>query len=174
VPEDFEGDEPSADLPKGPEVRGELWIKGPNVVRGYWNKQEATDKAFTKGWLHSGDIARIDEEGFIFIVDRAKDMIIRGGENVYSVIVEAAIFEHADVADCAVVGVPHPSLGEEVAAVIVLRPGRVIEGEEISRHVAQRLAKFQVPTKVIFRTEPLPRNPQGKVLKRELRDSILD
>ena len=173
VPEDFEGDEPTADLPKGPDVRGELWIKGPNVVRGYWNKQEATEKAFTKGWLHSGDIARIDEDGFIFIVDRAKDMIIRGGENVYSVIVEAAIFEHPDVADCAVVGVPHPSLGEEVAAVIVLRPGRVVEGEEISRHVAQHLAKFQVPTKVIFRSEPLPRNPQGKVLKRELRDSIL-
>ena len=100
-------------------------------------------------------------------------MIIRGGENVYSVIVEAAIFEHPDVADCAVVGVPHPSLGEEVAAVIVLRPGRVVEGEEISRHVAQHLAKFQVPTKVIFRSEPLPRNPLGKVLKRELRDSII-
>jgi len=122
VPEDFDGDEPSADLPRGPGVVGELWIKGPNVVRGYWNKPEATAKAFTKGWLRSGDIARIDEEGFVFIVDRAKDMIIRGGENVYSVIVEAAIFEHPDVADCAVVGLPHTTMGEEVAAVIVLRP----------------------------------------------------
>jgi len=172
VPEDFVGDEPRDDLPKGPDVVGELWIKGPNVIRGYWNKPEETARAFSKGWLRSGDIARIDDEGFIFIVDRKKDVIIRGGENVYSVMVEAAIFEHPDVADCAVVGVPHLVLGEEVAAVIVLRPGRVVEGEEIARHVAARLAKFEVPTKVVFRAAALPRNPQGKVLKRELRDSL--
>jgi long-chain acyl-CoA synthetase len=174
VPEDFEGDEPTADLPSGPDVIGELWIKGPNVVRGYWNKPEATAKAFTKGWLRSGDIARIDEEGFVFIVDRAKDMIIRGGENVYSVIVEAAIFEHPDVADCAVVGLPHTTMGEEVAAVIVLRPGHVLEAEEINRHVARHLARFEVPTRIFFRAEPLPRNPQGKVLKRELRASLVE
>jgi long-chain acyl-CoA synthetase len=174
VPEDFEGDEPTADLPSGPDVIGELWIKGPNVVRGYWNKPEATAKAFTKGWLRSGDIARIDEEGFVFIVDRAKDMIIRGGENVYSVIVEAAIFEHPDVADCAVVGLPHRTMGEEVAAVIVLRPGHVLEAEEINRHVAQHLARFEVPTRIFFRADPLPRNPQGKVLKRELRASLVE
>jgi steroid-24-oyl-CoA synthetase len=174
VPEDFEGDEPTADLPSGPDVVGELWIKGPNVVRGYWRKPEATAKAFTKGWLHSGDIARIDEEGFVFIVDRAKDMIIRGGENVYSVIVEAAIFEHPDVADCAVVGIPNATMGEEVAAVVVLRPGRVIEAEEISRYVAQHLARYEVPTRIFFRAEPLPRNPQGKVLKRELRNSLVE
>jgi len=172
VPEDYEGLEPSADLPKGPDVVGELWIKGPNVVRGYWHKPEATAKSFTNGWLHTGDIARIDEEGFIFIVDRAKDMIIRGGENVYSVIVEAAIFEHPDVADCAVVGIPHPVLGEEVAAVVVLRPGRVVEAEQISRYVGEKLAQFEVPTRIFFRTLALPRNPQGKVLKRELRESI--
>ena len=174
VPEDFEGDEPSPDLPSGPDVIGELWIKGPNVVRGYWNKPEATAKAFSKGWLRSGDIARIDEEGFVFIVDRAKDMIIRGGENVYSVIVEAAIFEHPDVADCAVVGIPNPTMGEEVVAVVVLRPGHVIEAEEISRYVAQHLARFEVPTRIFFRSEPLPRNPQGKVLKRELRTSLVE
>ena len=173
VPEGYEGDDPGDELPRGPDILGELWVRGPNVIRGYWNKPEATAKAFTKsGWLRTGDIAKIDEEGFIYIVDRAKDMIIRGGENVYSVIVEAAIFEHPDVQDCAVVGVPHPTLGEEVAAVVVLRPGRVIEAEEISRHVAARLAKFEVPTKVYFRSEPLPRNPQGKLLKRELRDSL--
>jgi long-chain acyl-CoA synthetase len=174
VPEEFSGDEPTDDLPRGPDVVGELWVKGPNVVRGYWNKPEATAKSFTKGWLHTGDIARIDDEGYVYIVDRAKDMIIRGGENVYSVIVEAALFEHPDVADCAVVGVPHPTLGEEVAAVIVLRPGRVVEAEEFSRHVATRLARFEVPTKVVFRSTALPRNPQGKVLKRELRDSLLE
>ncbi len=172
VPEDFTGDEPSDDLPKGPDVVGELWIKGPNVIRGYWNKPEETARAFSKGWLRTGDIARIDDDGFIYIVDRKKDVIIRGGENIYSVIVEAAIFEHPDVADCAVVGVPHPTLGEEVAAVIVLRPGRVVEAEEITRHVAARLAKFEVPTRVFFRAIALPRNPQGKVLKRELRDSL--
>jgi long-chain acyl-CoA synthetase len=172
VPEDYEGLEPSPDLPAGPDVVGELWVKGPNVVRGYWHKPEATAKSFTNGWLHTGDVARIDEDGYVYIVDRAKDMIIRGGENVYSVIVEAAIFEHPDVADCAVVGVAHPTLGEEVAAVIVLRPGRVVEAEEISRHVAQRLAKFEVPTRIFFRTLALPRNPQGKVLKRELRESL--
>ena len=104
------GEEPADERPRGPEVIGELWIKGPNVIRGYWNKPEATAESFTSGWLRTGDIARIDDEGFVFIVDRAKDMIIRGGENVYSVIVEAAIFEHPDVADCAVVGLaaPHP------------------------------------------------------------------
>jgi len=174
VPEDFDGPEPTDDLPRGPNVVGELWIKGPNVVRGYWNKPEATAEAFTNGWLHTGDIARVDEEGFVYIVDRAKDMIIRGGENVYSVIVEGAIFDHPDVADCAVIGVPHPTFGEEVAAVIVLRPGRVIEAEEIARHVAARLAKFEVPTRYVFRSKALPRNPQGKVLKRELRASLLD
>jgi len=174
VPEGFEGDEPTSDLPRGPEVVGELWIKGPNVVRGYWNKPDATAETFTRGWLHTGDIARIDDEGFVYIVDRAKDMIIRGGENVYSVIVEGAIFEHPDVADCAVVGVPHATLGEEVAAVIVLRPGRVIEAEEISRHVAARLATFEVPTRLVFRSRALPRNPQGKVLKRELRASLIE
>ncbi len=99
-------------------------------------------------------------------------MIIRGGENIYSVIVEAAIFEHPDVADCAVVGVAHPTLGEEVAAVIVLRPGRSVEADEITRHVAERLAHFEVPTRIFFRTLALPRNPQGKVLKRELRDAL--
>jgi long-chain acyl-CoA synthetase len=172
VPEDFKGEEPTPDLARGSEVLGELWIKGPNVVRGYWNKPEATEKTFTKGWLHSGDIARIDDEGYIYIVDRAKDMIIRGGENVYSVIVEAAIFEIPEVADCAVVGIPHPVMGEEVAAVIVLRTGRVIDAEEVARHVGSRIAKFSVPTRIFFRAEALPRNPQGKVLKRELRTSL--
>jgi long-chain acyl-CoA synthetase len=173
VPEGFGGEEPTDDLPSGPSVTGELWIKGPNVVRGYWNKPEATEASFTRGWLHSGDVARIDEEGFVYIVDRAKDMVIRGGENVYSVEVESALFEHPSVADCAVIGVPHPVLGEEVGAAVVLRPGARVSAEELTRHVRERLAAFKVPTHIWFRGDPLPRNPQGKVLKRELRSSLV-
>ncbi len=173
VPEDFSGDEPDATLPRGPAVRGELWIKGPNVVRGYWNRPEETAKTFTRGWLHTGDVARLDEDNFIYIVDRAKDMIIRGGENVYSVQVEAALFEHPAVADCAVIGVPHPTLGEEVGAVVVLRPGAKVTADELQLHVKARLAGFMVPTHIWFRAEPLPRNPQGKALKRELRDELV-
>ncbi len=173
VPEDFAGEEPDTTLPRGPDVRGELWIKGPNVVRGYWNRPDETAKTFSRGWLHSGDVARLDEDNFIYIVDRAKDMIIRGGENVYSVQVEAALFEHPAVADCAVIGVPHPTLGEEVGAVIVLRPGAKVTSDELQLHVKARLAGFMVPTHIWFRSEPLPRNPQGKVLKRELRDELV-
>jgi long-chain acyl-CoA synthetase len=173
VPEDFAGDEPDATLPHGPDVRGELWIKGPNVVRGYWNRPDETAKTFSRGWLHSGDVARLDEDNFIYIVDRAKDMIIRGGENVYSVQVEAALFEHPAVADCAVIGVPDPTLGEEVGAIIVLRPGAKVTADELQLHVKARLAGFMVPTHIWFRSEPLPRNPQGKVLKRELRDELV-
>ncbi len=173
VPEDFAGEEPDATLPHGPDVRGELWIKGPNVVRGYWNRPDETAKTFSRGWLHSGDVARLDEDNFIYIVDRAKDMIIRGGENVYSVQVEAALFEHPAVADSAVIGVPDPTLGEEVGAVIVLRPGAKVTADELQLHVKARLAGFMVPTHIWFRSEPLPRNPQGKVLKRELRDELV-
>jgi long-chain acyl-CoA synthetase len=172
VPEGFTGDEPTDDLPAGPEVTGELWIKGPNVVRGYWNKPEATAATFTRGWLHSGDVGRIDDDGFIYIVDRAKDMVIRGGENVYSVEVEAALFEHPAVADVAVIGVPHEVLGEEVGAAVVLRPGSRLSADELAQHVRERLAAFKVPTHIWFLSEPLPRNPQGKVLKRELRDEL--
>ncbi len=173
VPEDFDGDEPSADLPRGPEVTGELWIKGPQVVRGYWNRPAETAATFTKGWVHTGDVARIDDDGFIYIVDRAKDMIIRGGENIYSVEVEAALFEHPDIADVAVIGIPHEVLGEEVGAVVVLRPGTRVRADELSRHVAERLAKYNVPKHYYFREEPLPRNPAGKVLKRALRDELI-
>ncbi len=172
VPEEWAGEEPP-DLPADPDRTGELWIKGPNVVRGYWNKPDATAVSFTRGWLHTGDVARIDEEGFVHIVDRAKDMIIRGGENVYCVEIEGALHEHPAVADCAVIGVPHPVLGEEVGAVIVLRPGRDVAADELSRHVRERLAAFNVPSRYWFRGEELPRNPAGKILKRELRTELL-
>jgi long-chain acyl-CoA synthetase len=173
VPEDFDGSEPDPLRLQGPDVTGELWIKGPQVVRGYWNRPTETAATFTAGWVRTGDIARLDEEGFIYIVDRAKDVIIRGGENIYSVEVEAALFEHPDIADCAVIGIPHEVLGEEVAAVIVLRPERRITAEELARHVKDRLAAYNVPKHFFFRDSPLPRNPAGKVLKRELRDSLV-
>ncbi|HZU71843.1 MAG TPA: AMP-binding protein [Acidimicrobiales bacterium] len=158
-------------LPTG--AVGELWIKGPNVVRGYWNKPKETADTFTDGWLHTGDVARIDDEGFVYIVDRAKDMVIRGGENVYCVEVEAALYEHPGVADAAVIGIPHPVLGEEVGAVVQLRPGSAATEEELRAHVAARLAAFKVPARVWFRDEPLPRNPAGKILKRDLREELV-
>ena len=174
VPEEYAGDEPPADQPVDPARTGELWIKGPNVVRGYWNRPEDTALTFTRGWLHTGDVARIDEEGFVHIVDRAKDMIIRGGENVYCVEVEAALFEHPAVADCAVIGVPHPVLGEEVGAVVVLRPGEDVGADELARFVGERLAAFNVPSPLLVpRPSRCPRNPAGKVLKRELRAELL-
>src|SRR4029077_5798788 len=137
---------------------GELWIKGPNVVKGYFNKPEATEASFTDGWLHSGDVARVDDEGFVFIVDRAKDMVIRGGENVYCVEVEAALFEHPAVSDAAVIGIPHQVLGEEVGAIVQLARGRAAPEDELRAHVAERLAAFRVRVRIWFRDEPLPRN----------------
>jgi acyl-CoA synthetase (AMP-forming)/AMP-acid ligase II len=158
------------DVPTG-EV-GELWIKGPNIVKGYWNKPEATAAAISDGWLHSGDIARVDDEGFVYIVDRAKDMIIRGGENVYCVEVEAALFEHPGVTDAAAIGIPHHVLGEEVGAVVHLAPGTSATEGELREFVAARLAPFKVPVRIWFRDEPLPRNPNGKILKRDLKAEL--
>jgi long-chain acyl-CoA synthetase len=169
VPEDFDGPVPTPTLPSGPEVTGELWIKGPQVVRGYWHREEETAAVLTDGWLHTGDVARMDEEGYVTIVDRAKDVVIRGGENVYSVEIEDVLYEHPAVAECAVIGLPHATLGEEVCAVVVLRPGHKVAADDLVRHVRDRLAAFKVPSQVVFRSEPLPRNPAGKVLKRALR-----
>ena len=163
-------DEDGAELPEG-EV-GELWIKGPNVVKGYWNKPEATAETFTDGWLHSGDLARIDEEGFVYIVDRAKDMLIRGGENVYCVEVENALNGHAAVMDAAVVGLPHRVLGEEVGAVVQVTPGADVSEQALQDHVAKQLAAVKVPARIELRAEPLPRNANGKVLKTQLRDEM--
>jgi long-chain acyl-CoA synthetase len=164
-------DQVGDELPAG-EV-GELWIRGPNVVKGYWHKPDETAQTFSDGWLHSGDVARIDEEGFVYIVDRAKDMVIRGGENVYCVEVEAVLFEHPAVSDAAVIGIPHQVLGEEVGAVVTRKPGAEVTEEELRRHVASRLAAFKVPVRIWFRSEPLPRNPAGKILKQELRNDLV-
>jgi long-chain acyl-CoA synthetase len=158
--------------PLPPGEPGELWIKGPNVVRGYWRRPEETDETFTDGWLHTGDIATVDDEGFLTIVDRAKDMVIRGGENVYSVEVEDVLYEHPDVLDATVVGLPHPVLGEEVVAVVLRRPGSKLAEAQLQEFVGERLAAFKVPSRIVFTLEPLPRNPAGKVLKRELRETL--
>ncbi len=155
-------------LPPG-EV-GELWAKGPQVVRGYWNKPEATAETFTvDGWVKTGDLARLDEEGFCFIIDRAKDMLIRGGENIYCIEVENVLYDHPAVMDAALVGVPHRTLGEEPGAVVTLKPGAEVTEEELRRFVAERLAAFKVPVKVVFWPETLPRNANGKIMKNELR-----
>jgi acyl-CoA synthetase (AMP-forming)/AMP-acid ligase II len=156
------------ELPKG-EV-GELWIKGPNVVKGYWNKPEATAATISDGWLHSGDVARLDDEGFVHIVDRAKDMIIRGGENVYCVEIENCLADHPEIDEAAIVGVPDPELGERVKAVVRRIPGSSLSAEAVRGHVAAHMASFKVPEFVEFRDDPLPRNPAGKVLKNLLRN----
>ena len=159
------------DLPPG-EV-GELWYKGPIVSRGYWEKPEATAQTFEDGWVKTGDLARMDAEGFIGIVDRAKDMLIRGGENIYCVEVENVLYAHPAVMDAAVIGRPHAILGEEPVAVVHLAPGAAATEEELRHFAAQQLAAFKVPVEVIFAPETLPRNPQGKILKRELK-GLLD
>lgn len=155
------------DVPTG-EV-GELWYRGPIVVRGYWNKPQATAETFVDGWVKTGDLARVDDEGFVYIVDRAKDMLIRGGENIYCVEVENALYDHPAVMDAAVVGIAHRTLGEEPAAVVHLKPGTTVTEEELRHFVAQRLAAFKVPVKVAFLDETLPRNANGKILKRDLK-----
>lgn len=150
---------------------GEVWVYGPNNVRGYWNKPEETKKAFTNGWFHTGDAGYIDDDGFVYVVDRIKDMVLRGGENVYCVEVETVLFEHEAVRDCAVIGLPHEKLGEEVAAVLVAADGFGSGHDaEILAFLATRLAAFKVPSKVFWHHEELPRNATGKVLKKDLRE----
>ncbi len=148
---------------------GELWCKGPQVVRGYWNKPEATAQTFVEGWVKTGDLARLDEEGFCFIIDRAKDMLIRGGENIYCIEVENVLFDHPAVMDAALVGIPHKTLGEEPGAVVTLKPGASATEAELRAFVAERLAAFKVPIQILFWHETLPRNANGKIVKSELR-----
>ena len=148
---------------------GELLVRGQNIVQGYWNKPDATRETFVDGWLHTGDLARIDEDGLLYIVDRAKDMINRGGENVYSIEVESALAGAPGVGECAVLPVPDDMMGEKVGAVIV-PAGDGLDVEAVIAHVRERIADFKVPQFVAVRTEPLPRNPGGKVLKAQLRD----
>jgi long-chain acyl-CoA synthetase len=149
---------------------GEIWIKGPTVMaHGYWNRPDANAASFTDGWFHTGDIGKLDDDGFVYIVDRAKDLIIRAGENIACVEIENVLFEHPDVVDAAVVGVADAVLGEEVKAVVQVRAGSSVTPEELRAFCRQHLADFKVPEYVELRSEPLPRNPAGKVLKNLLR-----
>ena len=148
---------------------GELLVRAPNVVAGYWNKAEASAQAFVNNWLHTGDLARIDADGFVQIVDRKKDMVNRGGENVYCVEVENALCAHPAVFECAVMGVPDRMMGEKVGAVVVLKPDVKADPVEICEFLKSRLADFKIPQFMIIRAEALPRNPGGKILKPRLR-----
>jgi long-chain acyl-CoA synthetase len=150
---------------------GELLVRGPNVVAGYWNKPDATAAAFVDGWLHTGDLARIDQAGLVYIVDRAKDMINRGGENVYCVEVENALAGAPGIADAAVIGVPDAVMGEKVGAVVVPAAGAKIDVDALLAYLDERLADFKVPQYVAVSDQPLPRNPGGKLLKRQLREA---
>ena len=147
---------------------GELWARGPMVVKGYWNNPQATAETFIDGWVRTGDLARLDEEGWCYIVDRAKDMILRGGENIYSSEVENVLYDHPAVTDVALIGLPHKQLGEEPAAVVHLAPGESASEQELQLWVAARLAKFKVPVRIVFVQDVLPRNANGKILKKDL------
>jgi long-chain acyl-CoA synthetase len=163
-------DDEGRDAPLG--GLGELWVKGAGVIKGYINRPDATAEAITDGWLHTGDVARIDENGFIFIVDRKKDMVLRGGENVYCAEVEAALFSHPAVAEACVFGVPDERLGEEVGAAVVLLPDQTATPDDLRAHAAAVLAKHKNPRYIWIQPEALPRNASGKFLKRELRASL--
>ncbi len=153
---------------------GELWARGPMIVKGYWNKPEATATTFIDGWVRTGDLARLDEEGFCYIVDRAKDMIIRGGENIYSSEVENVLYAHPAVTDCALIGLPHRTLGEEPVAVVHLAPGAEASEAELQAWVRERLAAFKTPVAIRFVPETLPRNANGKILKKDLQSLFAD
>ena len=163
----------AAGRPLGPGELGEICFKGPHLIRGYWNRPDATAETIVDGWLRSGDLGRIDEDGFVYVEDRAKDMILRGGENIYCAEVEAVIYEHPAVYEAAVFGVPHDRLGEEVAVAVHLREGEELDADGLREFLAGHLAAFKIPTLVRFHDAQLPRNASGKILKRDLRDEVV-
>jgi long-chain acyl-CoA synthetase len=160
------------DLPQG--ETGVLWVKGPIIIKGYLNKPEATAHAIQDGWFNTGDIAYIDSDGFVFIVDRAKDMVLRGGENIYCSDVESAIYEHPAVAEAAVFGVPDERLGEEVGIAVVLRDGASLDEDGARAFLSERLAGYKIPRYFWFLDDHLPRNANGKFVKRTLRERLLE
>jgi long-chain acyl-CoA synthetase len=152
---------------------GEIWFFGPMLIRGYWNRPEATAETIVDGWLRSGDLGRLDADGFVYIEDRVKDMILRAGENVYGAEVESAIYEHPAVHEAAVFGVPHERLGEEVAVAIYPNDHMTLTAEELWAFLDDKIAKFKIPTQVVIINEPLPRNAAGKFLKRDLQQQVV-
>jgi fatty-acyl-CoA synthase len=158
--------------PAGADAIGEVQFRGPNVFAGYWRRPEATAEAFTAdGWFKTGDLGRLDDEGFLTLVDRQKDMVISGGENVYSAEVEDVLFAHPAVAEAAIIGVADERWGEAVCAIVVLRPGASASADELIAFCRTRLAKYKSPKTVVF-VDTLPRNAAGKVLKRQLREEV--
>jgi long-chain acyl-CoA synthetase len=152
---------------------GEVQFRGPSVIPGYWNAPEATAEAIdTDGWLSTGDVGYVDEDGYLFLVDRKKDLIIRGGYNVYPSEVEEALYAHPAVLEAAVVGVPHETLGEDVAAVVVRLPGTTLDAEELQAWARERVAAYKYPRRVVF-VDALPKGPTGKILRRAIDRSAL-
>ncbi|MBW1954897.1 MAG: long-chain fatty acid--CoA ligase [Deltaproteobacteria bacterium] len=147
---------------------GELLVKGPQIMKGYWNKSDETKAVLTEGWLHTGDIAKMDEEGYFYIVDRKKDMVISGGYNVYPREIDEVFYDHPKVLEACAVGVPHPTRGETVKVFVVLKEGETATVEELMAHCQTRLAKYKLPTEIEFRTE-LPKTTVGKILRKELK-----
>jgi acyl-CoA synthetase (AMP-forming)/AMP-acid ligase II len=163
-------DEAGHSLPAG--ERGEVCIRSPANVLGYWNKPEATAEAFRNGWFHTGDVGYLDDEGFLYIVDRMKEIIIRGGENISCIEVEAALYQHPAVAEAAVFGVPDERLGEAVACAVVLKDGVALDADALREFLGAHLAQFKIPRHVRFFTDPLPRIASGKIFKRQLKAEL--
>ena len=151
---------------------GELWVRGAPVIKGYINRPDATAESITNGWLHTGDIAKLDDEGFIYIVDRVKDMVLRGGENIYCSEVETCLHKLEAILECSVFGVPDDRLGEEVGVCIFQDARKSLSAEQIRDFCSVHMAKHKIPKYIWFSNGSLPRNANGKFLKRELRDSL--
>jgi len=154
--------------------KGELWFNGPTIITEYWNRPEATEESIVDGWLRSGDIGHIDEEGRVFVSDRVKDMVLRGGENIYCAEVEASIYELPEVYECSVYGIPDKRLGEKVACHIMVRHGNSLTDNQVIASLTGQIANFKIPEVITIVTEPLPRNASGKILKRTLRETAIN
>jgi len=161
------------DLPLPAGTVGEVQVRGPTVMAGYWNRPEETATALRDGWMHTGDAGYLDADGYLFLVDRLKDMIVSGGENVYCVEVENALYGHPAVLECAVFGVPHERWGEAVHAVVVPRTGAIVSEPELIAHCRSRIAGYKLPKRIELRDEPLPRSGVGKIQKAALRKAGL-
>jgi acyl-CoA synthetase (AMP-forming)/AMP-acid ligase II len=155
----------------GPEQKGEVLLRAPNTMKGYWNRPEDTAAAIKDGWLHTGDIGKMDEDGYLYVMDRKKDMIISGGENIYPAEIEDSLRRHPKVADVGVIGFPHEKWGEAVKAILVLKEGKELTEEELIEWCQGKIGKFKIPKKVVF-TDSIPRTPTGKILKRVLREQF--